>query len=83
MVVGDHMNIKQASSLLNIPEQSLRLWLRSGHCPFGDAFQGTGKAFRYYICEERLNAYITGKLPTYQKDCAGSVTPTQPRSKNI
>ena len=53
------MKIHEAAEILNIPDQSLRLWLRSGRCPFGDAFKGRGKGYIYIIHDERLKAWIT------------------------
>lgn len=51
---------EEASKRLNISKQSLRLWLRSGHCPFGDAFKGRGESYQYIISEKRLDAWING-----------------------
>ena len=50
-----------AASMLNLSTQSVRLWLQSGHCPFGDAFKGSGRSFIYYINEKALNDYIANK----------------------
>lgn len=57
--MSERISIHEAAEILNIPDQSLRLWLQSGRCPFGDAFPGRGKGYIYYINTERLNAWIT------------------------
>ena len=55
------MEIHEAAVKLKLTDQSLRLWLQSGHCPFGDAWKGKGKYFQYYIADERLAAYQEAK----------------------
>lgn len=50
--------LENASKLLGISKQSIRLWLRSGHCPFGDAWKGSGKSYIYYINQKRLEEYL-------------------------
>ena len=57
--------IKDTARLLGIPEQSLRLWLQTNNCPFGSVLidkKGRYGRRTYYISEERLELYLTGKL---------------------
>lgn len=71
------LTVEQASKLLNISKQSLRLWLQSGRCPFGDAFKGRGNNYQYIISEKRLNAWINAtdinKGATPSNWCANAV----------
>ena len=53
------MKIEEAAEMLNISAQSLRLWLQLGHCPFGDAWKGSGHGYQYHIEPERLRVYQT------------------------
>lgn len=55
------MTIKNAAKMLGMSEQTLRLWLQNGTCPFGTAIPGRGQNYRYYINETRLNVWITGQ----------------------
>lgn len=54
-------SIKDASEYLGITAQSLRLWLQSGHCPFGDAWKGKGSNYMYYISSMRMKAWKEGQ----------------------
>jgi hypothetical protein len=57
------IKVKEAASRLGLPEQTLRVWLASGKCPFGMVIlAGKGKGGRktYYINGERLNNYLNG-----------------------
>lgn len=58
----DEMNVSvnDAAVMLGLSPQSLRMWLRSHHCPFGDAWEGTGKNFDYYVNGNRLKNYLAG-----------------------
>ncbi len=63
------MKIEEAAEMPNISAQSLRLWLQSGHCPFGDAWKGTGRYYQYHVEEERLRLWQEGKdLQTKEKN---------------
>ena len=42
------MEIHEAAVKLKLTDQSLRMWLKSGHCPFGDAWKGTGRYYQYH-----------------------------------
>lgn len=53
--------VHDAAQQLGISSQTLRLWLRSGKCPFGQAFTGSGKNYVYYINSTALNEYLTNK----------------------
>lgn len=70
------LTIEEASELLNISKQSLRLWLQSGHCPFGDAFKGRGNNYQYIISEKRLYAWINAtdinKGAPVERGCANA-----------
>ena len=52
------VKVQTAAKALGISAQSVRLWLKSGKCPFGQAFRGQGKSYIYYINEIALNEYI-------------------------
>lgn len=39
----------------------LRMWLRSGNCPFGHAEQMPGGRWSYYINAARFERYMTGE----------------------
>lgn len=56
--MNKRISIKEASKLLGMEPQTLRLWLRHGTCPFGNAFQGKGKYFIYYINAIALENYL-------------------------
>lgn len=53
--------VHEAAKQLEMSSQTLRLWLRSGKCPFGQAFTGSGKNYVYYINETALHEYLTNK----------------------
>lgn len=55
------IKVKDAAKELGMHEQSLRLWLRQGNCPFGFAYKGSGKAYGYYINPERFKAWISAE----------------------
>lgn len=59
------VKIKEAATLLGIPEQSLRCWITNGTCPFGEVLidkKGRYGRRTYYINRDRLELYLTGKL---------------------
>ena len=56
---------KEAAKKLGIPEQSLRLWMIQGTCPFGSVMIDKRNKYgrrTYYICKERLERYIKGEI---------------------
>ena len=58
-------SIKDAAVKLGLPEQSLRLWIQSKNCPFGEILIDRKSRYgrrTYYINSERLNLYLQGKL---------------------
>ena len=55
------MTIEETAKRLGLPKQTLRLWIQSGKCIFGDVVID-GKRKTYYINRERLQAYMEGKL---------------------
>ena len=58
-------SIKEAALQLGIPEQSLRCWIQSEKCPFGeiliDKKKRNGRR-TYYINSIRLKKYIEGEV---------------------
>ncbi len=55
------ITIKEAAGRLQLPEQTLRLWIQNGTCPFGDIViqRGGGrKKNTYYINTAKLNKYL-------------------------
>ena len=55
------MTIPEASKQLNLSEQLLRVWIQSGRCLFGTIVR-KGCRNTYYINEERMKAWIEGRL---------------------
>lgn len=60
------LTIKEAADKLGLPEQSLRSWAQSEKgCPFISIVCNKKSAYgrrTYYVCSERLEAYLQGKL---------------------
>lgn len=59
------VTIAEAARILQIPEQSLRIWLQSGNCPFGNVLidkKGRYGRRTYYINRELLERYLRGEL---------------------
>ena len=59
------VKIKEAAEKLGVPEQSLRLWITQGTCPFGSVMIAKEKKNgrnTYFISRERLDLYLQGKL---------------------
>ena len=57
------ISIKDAAAKLGLPEQSLRCWLQKG-APFGEVIIDKRSKYgrrTYYICGERLDAYLRGE----------------------
>ena len=57
------VTIAEAAKRLGLPTQSLRLWIQSNQCPFGEVIidrKKKGGHRTYYINEQRLNAYLRG-----------------------
>lgn len=52
------VTIKEASELLDIPAQCLRMGLRQGRFPFGTAVQSSEKRYVYYINRGKLYEYL-------------------------
>lgn len=55
------MLVSDAAKKLGMNTQTLRLALRQGKFPFGEAVQTSEKRFVYYINEDRLNLYLEGR----------------------
>ncbi len=56
------ISVKEASGLLGIREQALRIALQQGRFPFGTAIETKSGRYMYYINAERLNKYLKGEL---------------------
>lgn len=59
------IKIAEAAAKLQIPEQSLRCWIQSGKCKFGEVMIDKRSKYgrrTYYINGERLELYLQGKL---------------------
>lgn len=54
------MNIAEAAKKLGMTQETLRLWIINGTCPFGISVKKYTRN-RFYINETRLNAWISGK----------------------
>ena len=61
------IRIKDAAEQLNMPQQGLRLWLQSGHCPFGDAFKGSGRNYIYLVYEKAFHDFVAKKIVASDK----------------
>ena len=55
------MTIEEAAKRLGLPKQTLRLWIQSGKCSFGDVIIEGKKKNTYYISSERFEAYLKGE----------------------
>jgi len=62
--MGDYRNIPivEASKILDISPQMLRVGLQRGVFPFGTAIQGKGNSYGYYINNNALERYIEGEM---------------------
>lgn len=62
--MGEYRNIPiaEASKILDISPQMLRIGLQRGLFPFGVAIQGKSKSYRYYINGKALEKYIDGEM---------------------
>ena len=59
------VKVADAAKQLGIPEQSLRCWVQSGTCKFGEVMIDKRNKYgrrTYYINGERLKLYLQGKL---------------------
>ena len=54
------LSIAEAAKRLGMSQEMLRLWIQHGTCPFGEGIKKYTR-WNYYICETRLNAWISGK----------------------
>ncbi len=61
------IDIKNASKILNISEQGLRLGLQQRVFPFGVAVKHK-QNYEYYIYKVRLEKYLKGELWEEEKD---------------
>lgn len=52
------LKTKDVAKLLGMPQQTLRLWMKDGTCPFGYCFKGSGKRHIYYIDENQLDEFL-------------------------
>ena len=52
--------IKEAAGRLQLPEQTLRLWIQNGTCSFGYIIRD-GERKTYYINEAELKKFINGE----------------------
>lgn len=55
------MLVSEAAKKLGMNTQTLRLALRQGKFPFGEAILTSEKRYVYYINEDRLNLYLEGR----------------------
>ena len=59
------ISVQEAAKRLELPDQSVRSWIKKGTCPFGeivaDKKQANGRN-TYYINSARLELYLQGKL---------------------
>lgn len=52
--------VETAAAEMDVTPMFLRMWLRSGKCPFGHAEQMPGGRWSYYINAARFERYMTG-----------------------
>lgn len=56
------MTVLEAARKLGINAQTLRLALRQGKFPFGEAIKTSENRYTYYINPLRLDKYLKGEL---------------------
>lgn len=56
------MLVSEAAKKLGMNTQTLRLALRQGKFPFGEAVKTSENRYVYYINETRLEKYLKGEL---------------------
>lgn len=54
------VSVAEAAARMDKTPMFLRMWLRSGRCPFGTAIQMPGGRWSYYINRERFERYMAG-----------------------
>jgi len=54
------VTIQEASRLLGIPQQCLRIGLQQERFPFGHAIRTSERRYTYYINRKRLEMYLGG-----------------------
>ena len=57
------VKIKDAAERLGLPEQTLRMWIQTGRCPFGSVvieMKSKGGRRTYYVNSELLEQYLKG-----------------------
>jgi len=55
------VSVEAAAARMDKTPMFLRMWLRSGTCPFGTAIQMPGGRFSYYINAARFERYMAGE----------------------
>lgn len=55
------MTVPEASKLLNMSPQLIRVWIQSGKCPFGVILANKTRK-TYYINQERMKLWCEGRL---------------------
>lgn len=55
------MLVENAAKRLGMSPQTLRLALQQRLFPFGEAVKTSEHRYTYFICEERLNAYLEAR----------------------
>ena len=55
------MLVQTAAKQLGMSPQTLRLALQQNLFPFGTAVRTSVNRYTYYICEERLSAYLEAR----------------------
>lgn len=56
---ADRVSVETAAARMGVTPMFLRMWLRSGKCPFGTAVLMT-RRWSYYISRERFERWISG-----------------------
>lgn len=60
LAMGARVSVAEAAARMGVTPMFLRMWLRSGKCPFGHAIQMPGGRWSYYINPRRFERYMAG-----------------------
>ena len=59
--MNNRVTVLEASKILEVSQQYIRMGLQKGILPFGTAVQISGKKWTYHISRKLLDDYIGGK----------------------
>lgn len=56
------ISVKDASEMLSIPQQAVRVLMQKNQLPIGFIYEGDGGMFTYVIYRERVEKFMEGDL---------------------